>query len=296
MPELKLELAELVAIPSISVIDYPEETRPETAVAAHDAVVELFRERRRRGVGARAAGHGPDHHRRDPGAAGCSDRAALLRTTTSSPVGDESSGSSPPFEASERDGAIYGRGAADSKSNILDAHRRAARLGRPAAGRHQDRDRGPGGGRAARSRPTRRRSPSSSPADAMVIADMGSVRPGVPTLTVGAARDGRRDVRGATLGGAEAQRPVRRRGARRAARADPRAREPARRERRRRRRRAPARGVDGRELQRRGVPRARRGAEPACRSSARAAWASGIWSGPALDRDRARRAARSTRA
>ena len=29
MPQLKLELAELVAIPSISVIDYPEETRPE---------------------------------------------------------------------------------------------------------------------------------------------------------------------------------------------------------------------------------------------------------------------------
>ena len=53
---------------------------------------------------------------------------------------------------------------------------------------------------------------------------MGSVRPGVPTLTDRPARHGGRDRRGADARRAEAQRPVRRRRAGRAAGADPRAR------------------------------------------------------------------------
>ena len=51
------------------------------------------------------------------------------------PAGDEEKWESPPFEATERDGAIFGRGAADSKSNVL-VHVGALRAwdGRPPVG------------------------------------------------------------------------------------------------------------------------------------------------------------------
>ena len=99
------------------------------------------------------------------------------------PAGDESQWTSPPFEPTERDGALFGRGTADTKSNIL-AHVGALRAwgGRPPVGikvcieGYEE----IGSGALTSYPPT---DPARFQADALVIGDMGSIRPGVPTLT-----------------------------------------------------------------------------------------------------------------
>src|SRR5262249_37109628 len=100
------------------------------------------------------------------------------------PAGDESLWSSPPFEPIERDGAIFGRGTSDSKANIM-VHVGALRAwnGHPPVGIKLviEGEEEIGGGAFA-SYPQAH--PEAFRADAMLIADMGSVRPGVPTLTV----------------------------------------------------------------------------------------------------------------
>jgi acetylornithine deacetylase/succinyl-diaminopimelate desuccinylase-like protein len=99
------------------------------------------------------------------------------------PAGDEADWTSPPFEPTERDGAIVARGAADTKSNVL-AHvgRLRAWGGRPPVGiklcieGHEEIGSG-----ALPSYPAT--DPERFQADALLIGDMGSLRPGVPTLT-----------------------------------------------------------------------------------------------------------------
>src|SRR5688572_18483665 len=99
------------------------------------------------------------------------------------PAGDEALWSSPPFEPTERDGALVARGAADTKSNIL-AHVGALRAweGRPPVGiklcieGYEE----IGSGALTAYPPT---DPERFQADALVIGDMGSMRPGMPTLT-----------------------------------------------------------------------------------------------------------------
>ena len=99
-------------------------------------------------------------------------------------MGDESKWESPPFEATERDGAIYGRGSADSKSNIL-KHIGALRAwqGKPPVGIKIVIEGQEETGSAFTTYPPTR--PELFAADAMVIGDMGSIRPGVPTLSIG---------------------------------------------------------------------------------------------------------------
>lgn len=100
------------------------------------------------------------------------------------PAGDESLWESPPFEPTERNGAVFGRGAADTKSNIV-AHVGALRAweGRPPVGvKVVIEGEEEVGGAALTTYPPK--NPDLFAADVMIIGDMGSVRPGVPTLTV----------------------------------------------------------------------------------------------------------------
>jgi len=183
MPGLKEDLARLVAIPSVSALDFPAETRP-ALLEAYEEVVRLFREA---GATIRDPLELPDTAPVLLGEIAAPEGAPTVLLYSHYdvvPVGDEGKWESPPFEATERDGAIYGRGSADTKSNIL-MHVGAIRTwgGKPPVGvRVVIEGQEEVGGGAFATFPAIR--PELFDADAMVIGDMGSVRPGVPTLTI----------------------------------------------------------------------------------------------------------------
>ena len=119
------------------------------------------------------------------------------------PAGDEALWDSPPFEPTERDGAIYGRGTADTKATVI-AHVGALRAwgGRPPVGiricieGHEEI--GSGGLPAyAATHPEEFR------ADALIIGDSGSIAPGVPTLVTALRGMGDVTVEVRTLGSAQ---------------------------------------------------------------------------------------------
>lgn len=178
IPSLKADLDELVRIPSVSV---PGQIDDEL-LKAHDVVARLFNE-----VGVEVGrldlpdtapvvvGHIPP----PPGAP----TVLLYSHYDVVPAGDETLWNSPPFEPTERSGAVFGRGTADTKSNVI-AHVGALRAweGRPPVGikicieGYEEIGSG-----ALPSYPAT--DPELFRADVLYIADMGSVAPGVPTLT-----------------------------------------------------------------------------------------------------------------
>ncbi|HUA11488.1 MAG TPA: M20/M25/M40 family metallo-hydrolase [Solirubrobacteraceae bacterium] len=179
MGELRGELAELISIPSIAGPDRPH----EPILAAHDRVAALLSDA---GVEEAEPFDLPDASPLVTGRIPAPDGAPtvlLYGHYDVVPAGDEDAWLTPPFEPVERDGAIYGRGSADSKANVI-AHVGALRAweGRPPVGieiliEGQEElgsslnDMPPGGlDRFA--------------CDAILVADSGSVRPGVPTLTI----------------------------------------------------------------------------------------------------------------
>jgi acetylornithine deacetylase/succinyl-diaminopimelate desuccinylase-like protein len=200
MPQLKADLARLVAIPSVSALGYPAETRP-SLVEAYEEVARLFAD-----AGATVLDPlelpetAPVLLAEVPARKGAP-TVLLYSHYDVVPVGDEAKWESPPFEATEREGAIYGRGSADTKSNIL-MHVGALRAweGSPPVGlkiviEGQEEV----GGGAFSTFPVIR--PELFDADAMIIGDMGSVRPGVPTLTIALRGMMAITVEARTLGG-----------------------------------------------------------------------------------------------
>jgi cysteinylglycine-S-conjugate dipeptidase len=179
MPQLTAELVQLGRIPSISDRSFP----PEPVHEAHDFVASLLG-----GAGLRDVRtlNLPDTFPiitgEIPAPAGAP-TVLLYGHYDVVPAGDESKWRSPPFEPTERDGALYGRGISDSKANVM-AHVGALRAyqGHPPVGVRVVIEGQEEVGSALNTYPPSH--PELFRADAMVIADMGSVRPGVPTLTV----------------------------------------------------------------------------------------------------------------
>lgn len=181
LPGLIEDLRELVRIPSIATAGFPS----EPVLAAHDLVVALLR---REGVTdiddlAVEGKTGPVVLATVPGPPG-SPTVLFYTHYDVVPAGDESQWSTPPFEAVESEGAVYGRGTADSKGNIVSILGMIRRFGgRPPATLRIVLEGQEEFGSPFDFFPPSR--PELFAADAMVIADVGSVRPGVPTLTVG---------------------------------------------------------------------------------------------------------------
>jgi acetylornithine deacetylase/succinyl-diaminopimelate desuccinylase-like protein len=184
MPDLIDDLKALMAIPSVSAPGFPAGTHAALAEAQH-MVTRLFRDS---GVERLETIDLPDtapvvfgEIPAPPGAP----TVLLYSHYDVVPAGDEALWDTPPFEPTQRDGAIVGRGAADTKSNIM-ALVGALRAwdGRPPVGikvvvEGQEEV----GGGAFTTYPEQ--DPARFAADVMLIGDMGNVRPGVPTLTVG---------------------------------------------------------------------------------------------------------------
>jgi cysteinylglycine-S-conjugate dipeptidase len=199
IPQLKADLARLVAIPSVSAPGFPEETRP-ALLDAHKAIAELLRQAGVRTLGAlELPDTAPVITGEIPGPAGAP-TVLLYGHYDVVPAGDESKWESPPFEASERDGAIYGRGTADSKSNVL-VHVGALRAWEAKP---------PVGLKILIEGQEEVGSPLETPsrleqfrADALLIADGGNIRPGEPSLTISIRGDAAVTVEVRTLAGAK---------------------------------------------------------------------------------------------
>jgi cysteinylglycine-S-conjugate dipeptidase len=198
MPELTADLVRLARIPSIAFPGFPKPPLLE----AHDVVAGLLRDA---GVQRVATLSLPDTAPVITGDIPGPDGAPtvlLYAHYDVQPPGDEKLWRTPPFEPTERDGAIYGRGVADDKSNVL-VHVGALRAhgGKPPVGVKVVIEGQEEYGSALDTYPPQQ--PELFRADAIVVGDAGNMRPGVPTLTVALRGDAEVTVEVRTLAAAK---------------------------------------------------------------------------------------------
>jgi acetylornithine deacetylase/succinyl-diaminopimelate desuccinylase-like protein len=190
MPQLERELADLVAIPGLSEWGFPEHTRAPL-LETYEALIPLFRDA---GVERISSRELPDAAPIITGEILAPEGAPtvlLYGHYDVVPAGDEELWESPPFTASARGGAIYGRGTADSKSNLL-VHVGALRAwaGTPPVGvRLLIEGQEEVGSVLEEGYPSEH--PERFRADAILVADGGSIRAGQPSLTVSLRGDAR---------------------------------------------------------------------------------------------------------
>lgn len=183
MPKLTDELSQLISIPSVSEAGFPEHTH-EQLLRARDRIVKLLEEAGCQSIrDLELPATAPVIFAEIPAPPGAP-TVLLYSHYDVVPPGDESLWDTDPFDPVLRDGALYGRGAGDTKSNII-AIAGALRAwgGQPPVGikvviEGQEEV----GGGAFTDFPLS--NPELFDSDAMIIADMGSLHPGIPTLTV----------------------------------------------------------------------------------------------------------------
>lgn len=181
MDGLRSDLERLAAIPSVAFPGHP----PEPVREAHDLLVGLLRDA---GVEHVETLDLPDTapviFGEIPPPTPDAPTVLLYSHYDVQPPGDESLWKSPPFTPTEIEGGLRARGIADDKSNVI-AHLGMLRAfgGRPPVGvkivfEGQEEYGSPFDAYP----PT---DPDRFACDAMVIADLGNIRPGTPTLTTG---------------------------------------------------------------------------------------------------------------
>ncbi|GAA0596613.1 M20/M25/M40 family metallo-hydrolase [Streptomyces crystallinus] len=181
MDGLRADLERLAAIPSIAFPGFP----PEPVREAHDLVAELLRDA---GVPyverLDLPGTAPVVYGQIPAPSPDAPTVLLYGHYDVQPPGDQTLWLSPPFEPTPVEGGLRARGIADDKSNIV-AHLGMLRVygGRPPVGVKIVIEGQEEYGSAFDTYPPS--DPERFACDAMVIADLGNLRPGTPTLTTG---------------------------------------------------------------------------------------------------------------